>query len=259
LGLRVGIMGRVGDDDFGRLALRRLDECGVDTQHVIVDPTLKTGLGVALCRTCTPGGDRAILTYPGSLCALQAGDVTDAFLASARHLHHGSFFLQTGLRPHIPEILARAKALGVSTSLDPNWDPDEWWNSTLLDALPSVDIFFPNDQEALHISRRPDVQKAAAWLRAQGASVVAIKQGAGGASLYSAQASYECPVAPAVRGDSIGAGDSFDAGFLAAWLRGLPPEQCLAIACRCGRAVASAVGGLAGQLSWDRVKETLQP
>jgi sugar/nucleoside kinase (ribokinase family) len=255
LGLRVGILGRVGDDDFGRLALRRLNECGVDTQHVIVDPTLKTGLGIALYQTGTPGGDRAILTYSGSLCALQPGDVTDAFLASARHLHHGSFFLQTGLQPYIPEILARAKALGLSTSLDPNWDPDEEWNTTLFDALPLTDIFFPNDQEAFRISRQSNVQEAAAWLRARGASMVAVKQGARGACLHTAQAQHECPVTPAVGGDSIGAGDSFDAGFLAGWLRGLPLKECLVIACRCGRAVASAVGGLAGQPTWSHINE----
>ena len=170
LGLRVGILGRVGDDSFGRLALRRLQECGVDTGHVIVDPTLKTGLGVALCQACEETGDRAILTYLGSLCALQPDDVTDAFLASARHLHHGSFFLQTGLRPHVADLFARARALGLSTSLDPNWDPDEQWNSTLIDALPLTDVFLPNDQEALHISRRSTLQEAAAWLRDRGAS-----------------------------------------------------------------------------------------
>ena len=92
-----------------------------------VDPALKTGLGVALCR----GDDRAILTYLGSIRALEPEDVTDEFLASARHLHHGSFFLHTGLRPAIPAIFRRARALGLSTSLDTNWDPDERWNSTL--------------------------------------------------------------------------------------------------------------------------------
>ena len=253
LGLRVGILGRVGDDDFGRLMLRRLDECGVDTSHVIVDPTLKTGLGIALCQ----GDDRAILTYMGSVCAIELADVTDEFLASARHLHHGSFFLHTGLRAHVPDIFRRARALGLSTSLDPNWDPDERWNSTLVEALPLTDVFMPNEQESRYISGCTDLEDAVAWLRARGVPIVALKLGTDGARAYCEQEVFECTVTEAVGGDSVGAGDSFDAGFLAGWLRGLPIDQCLEIACQCGRSVASAIGGLEGQPTWEMVSQAL--
>jgi ribokinase len=249
LGLRVGILGRVGDDDFGRLILRRLDECGVDTGRVIVDPALKTGLGIALCQN----GDRAILTYMGSICAIRPDDVSDDFLAAARHVHHGSFFLQIGLRPAMPGIFRRAKDLGLSTSLDTNWDPGERWNSTLAETLALTDVFLPNEQEALHITRSADLEEAARKLRAWGIPLAVVKRGAEGAKVYSMQRTVECSPSPATSGDSIGAGDSFDAGFLAGWLRGLPLEQCLDIACRCGRSVAGAAGGLQGQPTWEAV------
>ena len=249
LGLRVGILGRVGDDDFGRLIRRRLDECGVDTQHVIVDPGLKTGLGIALCRD----DDRAILTYMGSICALRPADVSEAFLASARHLHHGSFFLHIQLRPRIPAILRRARALGLTISLDTNWDPDERWNSTLREALPLADLVMPNEQEARHISGCGEQDEAVAWLHACGVPIVALKLGARGASVHTMRETHACTVPPATGGDSVGAGDSFDAGFLAGWLRELPLDQCLQIACQCGRSVASAVGGLLGQPRWEDV------
>jgi sugar/nucleoside kinase (ribokinase family) len=253
LGLRVGILGRVGDDGFGRLVLRRLDECGVDTRHVIVDPALKTGLGIALVQ----GRDRAILTYPGSLCAIGPEDVTDEFLASARHLHHGSYFLHTRLRPYMPGIFRRARDFGLSTSLDINWDPDERWNSTLPDVLSLTDIFMPNDQEAIHLSGCSNLDEAAAWLRDR-LPVVAMKRGADGARLYYEREMIECTVSPASGGDSIGAGDSFDAGFLAGWLRGLSMDRCLDIACACGRSVAGAIGGLAGQPTWADVSQNHQ-
>ena len=287
LGLRVGILGRVGDDNFGRLILRRLDECGVDTRHVIVDPALKTGLGVALCQSGTPRdgaasgggtprdgatsgggtprdgaasdlgasgvvGDRAILTYLGSLAALGPDDVSDEFLASARHLHHGSFFLHSGLRPHIPEIFRRARELGLTISLDTNWDPEERWNSTLAESLPLTDLFLPNEQEALHVSGCAGLEEAVAWLHARGlpaGAIVVVKRGVHGARVYDGDRVVECTVTPATGGDSVGAGDSFDAGFLAGWLRGLPLGQCLDVACRCGRSVAGAIGGLQGQLT----------
>jgi len=254
LGLRVGILGRVGADSFGRLILERLAACGVDTGSVRVDPTLKTGLGLALCQD----GDRAILTYLGSLSALRVDDVTDEFLASARHLHYGSFFLHTGLKPHAWAIVRRARDLGLSVSLDTNWDPEEKWNSTLHEILPMVDVLLPNEQEACYISRRDSLSEAAAELRRQGVPLVVVKRGAAGAEVFTAEGHTRREVPPAeAGGDSIGAGDSFDAGFLAGWLRGWDVERSLAAACLCGRSVAGSVGGLQGQPSWDAIVSSI--
>jgi sugar/nucleoside kinase (ribokinase family) len=249
LGLRTGILGRVGDDVFGRLILDRLASCGVDTAHVVVDSSLKTGLGIALCRR----GDRAILTYTGSISAIERSDITDELLASAIHLHYGSYFLHTGLMPHAPAILRRARYLGLTVSLDTNWDPAERWNSTLQEALPLVDLFFPNEQEALHIARASALRDAVDTLVAKGVSIVALKRGVHGATVYDAQDEYRCSVEPASGGDSIGAGDSFDAGFVAGWLGSLGTESCLELACACGAAVAGAVGGLRGQPTRDQM------
>ncbi len=249
LGLRTAILGRVGADSFGQLMLDRMNEAGVDTRFVTVDPALKTGLGIALC----PPGDRAILTYLGTVNVLQPQDVTDELLASARHLHHGSYYLHTGLRPGIPQIFRRAKALGLSISLDTNWDPAERWDGVMDELLPMTDVFFPNDQEALHISGAKDLDAAARAFLARGVRVTALKAGAKGARVYAGGVRLERPVEPVSGGDSIGAGDSFDAGFLAGWLRGLPLERCLEIGMACGRSVAGKIGGVAGQLRWDEV------
>jgi len=157
----------------------------------------------------------------------------------------------------MPGIFRRARDFGLSTSLDINWDPDERWNSTLPDVLSLTDVFMPNEQEAIHLSGCSNLEDAAAWLRGR-VPVVAMKRGADGARLYSEQEMVECTVSPATGGDSIGAGDSFDAGFLAGWLRGLPMDHCLDIACACGRSVAGAVGGLAGQPTWVDVSQIRQ-
>jgi ribokinase len=253
LGLRVGILGRVGDDSFGRLIVRKLEACGVDTRHMIVDPQLKTGLSIALTRD----GDRAILTYLGSICAIEPGDVGNAFLASARHLHHGSFFLHTRLRPALPQIFARAHGLGLTTSLDTGWDPEERWQGNLQQTLAHTDICLPNQQEAQRIGGGANLAEAIERLRAC-VPQLALKRGADGATLYANGQSLDShPLSAATGGDSIGAGDSFDAGFLAGWLRGMSPETCLKIASRCGRAVASTVGGLAGQPTWEQVMRDL--
>ena len=188
----------------------------------------------------------------GSISALRPSDVTDEFFRSARHLHYGSFFLHTGLIQAVPGIFWMARSLGISISLDTNWDPDEKWNSTLLLALPLVDVFMPNEQEALRISRRTSVMDAAEWVREQGVPIMTLKQGADGAQVFYEGGAYDCVMPPATSGgDSVGAGDSFDAGFLAGWLRGLPLDTCLAIGCVCGRSVAGAVGGVRGQPRWE--------
>lgn len=250
LGLRVGILGKVGDDNFGRLILRRLDACGVDTRYIQVDPALKTGLSVALCKD----DDRAILTYMGSINALQAEDVTDDFLESARHLHYGSFFLHTGLQPGAPAIVRRAKALGLSVSLDTNWDPDERWNGVLTEVLPMVDVFMPNDEEALRIADCDTLEAAVDALQAREIDLLTLKRGGDGADVYAGEIRHTCALPPAKEGgDSVGAGDSFDAGFLAGWLQGMSLPRSLAIGCHCGRGVAGEVGGLKGQPTWDEV------
>lgn len=245
LGLRVGIVGRVGGDAYGELVLRRLREAGVDTRWVSVEPNLKTGLGVLLCRA---NGDRAILTYAGSLNAVYPADVTDELLAHSRHLHYCSYYLQTNLLPAAPAILQRAKALGLTVSLDTNWDPAETWDGNLPAALSQVDLFFPNEQEALRIARQPSIEDALTALAAR-VPVVAIKLGAKGALVQGRGQRLALPVEAVTQvADTVGAGDSYDAGFLAGWLRGLPLATCAAIANACGRATLRSRGGFAGQL-----------
>lgn len=263
LGLRTAVLGRVGDDSFGRLVLRRLGEAGVDTRYVITDPARKTGLGVALC----PPGDRAIITYMGTINAIYPEDVTDEILANTRHVHHGSFYLHTNLLPAIPAIFRRAQALGVTTSLDTNWDPDDCWGGNLMEILPHTDLFMPNDQEAERIfknlnPRTPSsvrsvgepIEAAAQHFLDIGVRCVTVKAGKQGARVFTNDQRLEGRVEPVTGGDSIGAGDSFDAGFLAGWLRGYNLEKCLEISLACGRSVAGQTGGLAGQLKWEDVK-----
>lgn len=253
LGMRTGLLGKVGPDGFGRLICQRLQDCGVDTQLISVDPGLKTGLGIALVKR----NDRAILTYLGSLNALTAQDVQESFLASARHLHHGSYFLLDKLKPEIPHILQRAKQMGLTTSLDTNWDPQESWNGSLHQALVYTDIFLPNLQELLYITKASQMEAGILAVHALGVRLVAVKMGETGACVSDGEQIYTCRVTPVSGGDSVGAGDSFDAGFLAGWLKGASLADCLRLACGCGRSVAGAVGGLAGQPGWDELQEKI--
>jgi len=254
LGLSVAILGRVGDDYFGKLIVDTLKAAGVDTRYIEVDDELRTGVTAHLVQ----GDDRAMLTHMGSLNALTRDDVRDEILASARHLHYGSLYLQTGLLPHWVEILQRAKRLGLSVSLDTNYDPQEQWDHDLERAFPFVDLLLPNEQEAMYLSGQASYGDAIAVLRKR-VPLLVVKRDIAGAVAWEAEREFAQSVFEAeAGGDGIGAGDSFDAGFLAGWLNGLPLASCLSIACQCGRAVAGGVGGVAGQPTQDDIDE-LQP
>lgn len=243
LGLSVALLGRVGDDAFGELIMNTLKAAGVDTQFVSVDASLSTGITVHLVQN----DDRAMLTHLGSLNALTRLDVTRDILASARHLHYGSLYLQTGLLPNWVDILQDAKHSGLSVSLDTNWDPHERWNHGFKRALDFIDLLLPNEQEALKLSGATDFSAAVESLRER-VPILVVKQAEKGATAWYRDCEISHVVDPAESGgDGIGAGDSFDAGFLASWLQGLPLETCLSIACQCGRAVAGMAGGLRGQ------------
>jgi sugar/nucleoside kinase (ribokinase family) len=242
LGLKVAFVGVVGADPFGRWMLDALAERGVDVAACRIDPSLPTGASVILAHH----RDRAILTSIGTIAALTGADLPDELLARARHLHVGSLFLQDRLRTSLPEVFRRARTLGVTTSVDPNWDPTGTWDGGIGAILETTDVVLPNREEALRIAHVENEVEAGRRLSARG-PVVAMKLGAEGGLVFSRDAATLVDAPPVDAIDAVGAGDAFDAGFLAGWLDGRAPEQCLRLAVACGSLSVRAVGGTEGQ------------
>lgn len=250
LGLKVAFVGVCGADIFGRFMLDELSQCGVDVSGVIIDPAQSTGLSVILNHPgADSAGDRAILTYLGTINRLRAGQVTHGLLQKARHLHVASYFLQTALRPGLPDLFQRAHALGLTTSLDTNWDPSGAW-SGFDELLGQVDVFLPNQNEALAISGASSIETALQIL-SQKYRVVAVKCGREGALARQADKSARTAALPVQVVDTVGAGDSFDAGFLYGWLHGWSLEKALALAGACGSLSTRAAGGASAQPSLE--------
>lgn len=247
LGLRTAFVGVVGDDLFGAFMRDHLHSAGVDTEHIVIDPSVRTGLTVLLTRD---DGDRALLTHLGSIAALRADQVETRVLEAARYVHVGAYFLQHGLRAGLPGLFERARAAGAATSLDTNWDPSEDWDAGLDAVLQHTDIFLPNEQEALRISGAEQVEQALDAL-AERVAIVAIKRGAKGAIAARGDERRRSAAPRMSPVDTTGAGDSFDAGFIAALGRGLPLEDALAMAVTCGSLSTRGVGGTASQATWD--------
>jgi sugar/nucleoside kinase (ribokinase family) len=225
LGVPTALVARVGADTFGGVTTDALVAAGVDVSAVAVDPAVPTGMSVILS---TPD-DRAILTVPGTIPTLRADAVLAALdaVAPGAHLHVASYFLQPGLAADLPGLLAAARARGVTTSLDTNWDPQERWTG-LAAVLPLLDLLLPNTSELRAIGAAlgitGDDRAVATGIAALGPRVV-VKDGAAGG--WSVAPDGTRTHAPGLRVDVVdttGAGDSFDAGYLAALAHGVPDE-----------------------------------
>jgi sugar/nucleoside kinase (ribokinase family) len=235
LGCRVGFISRIGDDPLGQIAVERLAASGVDTEKIRHVADKQTGLTVILQREL----QRNILTYPGTIFDLSLDDLDFDYLTDAGHFHLSSLYLQRGLTAHVGDLFRRLKAAELTISLDTNDDPDDTWGGGLLDLLQYVDVFLPNAREAKKIAGTDNLDAAVARL-AERVPLLVVKMGADGVL---AQRGHERVTAPAVRCefiDPVGAGDSFDAGFLSQYVRGADLAKCL------------AWGNLAGALSTTR-------
>jgi sugar/nucleoside kinase (ribokinase family) len=254
LGVDTALVARVGADVFGARTRELLADAGVDTAPLAVTEE-PTGVSVIL----SAPDDRAILTLTGALASLTGDDVRAALESTgATHLHVASFFLVPHLARELPEVLARARERGVTTSLDTNWDPAESWHG-VAECLPHLDVLLPNAQEAIALARSlgedPADAVAASVALARRGPLVVVKDGADGGFAAS-------PDGAVVRAaglvldvvDTTGAGDSFDAGFLAAWLDGLSLEEAVRWAAVAGSLSTRAAGGTGGQATRAEVE-----
>ncbi len=262
LGLAVAVCGAVGDDEMGRWMTAALSARNVDTRHVVIDPAFATGATAILAR----GPDRAILTAMGTIDRLRAEDVPTELLPVTRHVHAASTALQPLLRGGLPDLFLSARAAGATTSFDANWDPAERWEG--IDALLSTaDISFPNLAEARRWTglTEPEAVARAVVARAEanrdpaaGPPTVALKLGVDGALALRGGRLARAQAARVAVTDTVGAGDAFDAGFVAATISGWPLDEALAFAVACGSASTRGIGGVDAQPTAEEAMELMR-
>jgi len=238
LGRPAALLARLGEDPLAQSLLPALDRSGVELAFLERAADAGPQLTVAMVQD----GERAFLSRragtarPATLPAA-LGDVR------AAHLHIAEF----ATLAEIPHLVTDAKHHDLTVSLDPSWDDALIRSPDLIALCNGVDIFLPNAAEARAIAASDDLDAAGRRL-AQYFALVVIKDGGDGARLYQGQESLILPAAPC-QGvlDTTGAGDAFNAGFLAARLRGTSPERALAEGIACGTLSVQSVGG-AGQV-----------
>jgi sugar/nucleoside kinase (ribokinase family) len=238
LGVKTGFLGVVGRDLFGDFVVNALASATVNVDALHRDVREKTGLTVWLSQEMR----RAGITYPGTIASLCAAHFKREDLQRCRHLHVGHYFLLTGFHPDAATVFRQAKELGITTSLDCNYDPANEWKSHIADVLRYTDVFFPNEEEACRLTGTRSAEAAAAEL-ARLAGTVAVKLGGEGVLVYSNGSRFHRAALAVDVVDTTGAGDSFNAGYLSQFVQGADAGACveagLAAAARC----ISRVGG----------------
>jgi sugar/nucleoside kinase (ribokinase family) len=254
LGTHVGFVTLVGEDPLGKIALERLGESGTDLSRVRVT---KDGTATGVTLVLPHGTPRHILTYPGTMAALRLRDLDIDYLKSAKHFHLSSLFLLHALEPDLPALFKELKDAGLTISLDTNDDPSGQWGGVFPELLPYVDLLLPNEGEACRITRKETLDEALDELGRR-VPCVAVKRGSRGSVVRVGGETFTVGGVAVNPVDTIGAGDSFNAGFLFGWLNGWPPNECAYAGNVTGALSTLGVGGTEAFRDRDLVRRFLR-
>ena len=254
LGVDTSFCGMVGDDQFGEFVVEKLQLQKVSTNFIRKSSNSKTGVTVVM----SYDQDRANVTYCGAMNDLKIDDIPWESLNDFHHLHLSSYFLQKGIKEDINTIFKKAKDAGLSTSLDLQYDPEETWEFDYESCLPFVDIFFPNEDEIHALTGEKNLEMAIDKLRPY-CNIIALKLGKKGSRLIKEGVDIEAaPFLNKDYKDAIGAGDSFNAGFIQKFLAGASLEECLQNGNLMGSLNTTCAGGTAAFSSRKHIENQIQ-
>lgn len=253
LGTATGFVGMIGIDSFGDFTKSSLLNKGVDVSMLIEHPQKATGATIVL----NYNEDRAMITYQGAMDAMQFSDIDKDVFLQTKHIHISSIYLQSGIRKDLIELLGYARSLGVTTSLDTQWDPTERWEFDYAGILPLVSVFLPNEKELLLLtgssSLNEAIDKIAPYL-----NVCVVKQGNKGSLMITKDGtlSFQNAFLNENVVDAIGAGDSFNAGFISKFVKGESLKNCQIFGNLTGALSTTAAGGTGAFISKKAITDT---
>jgi sugar/nucleoside kinase (ribokinase family) len=252
LGAKVAFLGKIGGDKFGEVVLESLKASNVDVSMVKTDEHLMTGATIIL----NVAEDRANTTYPGAMNFLTLEDITAEDLNKAQHLHFSSYFLQPGMWNGLGKLFRMARELGLTTSFDMQWDPEELWKMDLEDILPHVNVFLPNEKELKFLTGKKKLTDAIEFIKKY-TDVLVVKRGNKGSIVVHKNKTFN--FAPFLNEhviDAIGAGDSFNAGFIIKYIQGEKLSECQKYGNLTGAVSTTAAGGTKAFKNYESFKIT---
>ena len=237
IGLRVAYVATIGNDVWSRMILAEFEAERLPTDHLAVEDRPLPGLSVAF----NHDGDRGFVTYWGSDeaygAALRARATEVARTIDARHLH--------AYVDEVPDLETIAKRRGMTVSLDA-FDGAGWMSERpLAEGLANADVLLANEMEVAAMTGEADPDRALDRL-ADHCGCVVVKRGSEGAMGLAGGVRTAVAADPVDVVDTTGAGDSFNAGFLAGWLAGLELQASLTLGVICGSRSVGDYGGYRG-------------
>lgn len=259
MGVESKMIGKVGDDLFGRFLRERLVASGVDDAGLKTDSAAQTSVSIVLLE----GGERSFLHCVGTNATFSIDDIDYSVIEECDLVFvTGSFLMDRFDGDETVEFLKKCKEMGKTTFLDVCFDAKGRWGELLNPALPYIDFFMPSIDEAREIAKcdgTPD--EIADVFRDKGAKNVVIKLGSKG-SFLRLEGEEQGTVYPCIKGitavDTTGAGDSFCSGFLAAFARDLPPSECMKVGNATGALCVTMKGATTGIRNFDETIKFLE-
>lgn len=251
LGTKVAFCGMIGNDSFGDLVEKSLKAKNVDTRYLVHQDKYATGATICL----NYNEDRANVTYQGAMDFMRLSDINKELFQNTKHIHISSIFMQTGLREDIMNILQLAKQNGVTVSLDTQWDPAETWQLDYTKVLPLIDLFLPNEKELMCLTGSKSIEEGINKIAPYVNNAV-IKCGNQGSLLIKKDGTMNLlkPYLNTNVVDAIGAGDSFNAGFISRFVQGDDLETCQKYGNMTGAVNTTAAGGTGAFTSKEAVE-----
>ncbi|MBR1473715.1 MAG: carbohydrate kinase family protein [Paludibacteraceae bacterium] len=240
LGARVAFCGMIGNDSFGDLVESSLRAKGVDTRYLIRQDKYATGATICM----SYDEDRANLTYQGAMDYMGLEDINPEIFKETKHIHISSIYMQSGVKRDLMKILELCKENGVTVSLDSQWDPMEQWDLDYRQVLPLLTVFMPNETELKFLTRSETIEEAVEKIRPYTNAAV-IKCGSKG-SILIRKGQPDRKQAALLNEhvvDCIGAGDSFNSGFITRLAAGDALDKCQEYGNMTGAVNTTASGG----------------
>lgn len=250
LGIQTEIIGKVGRDGLGDFLIDTLSRAGAGVRGVVRDPSAPTAATMVLVDSA---GERSFLTSSGANATFHLGDIDWEIALSAPILHiAGPFLMDRYMGDQNAEVLKRAKAAGLTTTLDSVWDATGRWMDVLAPCLPYLDYALPSLEEARKLTGREKPSEIAKVFLDAGVQVVGIKLGEQGAYVATRNGDeLNVPALPVPVTDTLGAGDAWAAGFLCGLVRGWDLAKTLRFANATGACCVQALGATTGIRSFE--------
>ncbi|MBO7711413.1 MAG: carbohydrate kinase family protein [Lachnospiraceae bacterium] len=255
LGNHVRFIALAGCDALSDLAVRTMEQYGVDMSEVAYSPDLNLARSLILVNGA---GDRHFLQYTGTSDRFCLGDINMDVLDWAD-------LVQIGGTYHLPsfdgvgaaELLKKAKERGVITSMDVTSCRDGRWE-VIETCFPFLDYFLPSVEQAREIAGQADPEKIADYFLKRGVKNVVVKLGEKGSYFSDGTTSFYCDCYRVPVAETTGAGDAFVAGFLTGVGKHMKPEDCVRLGTACSAFVIQSVGATDGLKDYDTVRRFME-